>query len=115
MAACGIEHTRFGSEDLEGRVFADDDQATKDGKQRAEAHRAPERLHLARIEPHEAGFGHEALAEAGAGAEAMRAANGRLNQCSVWFNFLRDERPGAFCLTATEVMTARRALRAAPD
>ena len=107
---CGIHHSQFASDEAETRCFSADDQATNNAKKRTEFYGDEERRQLVHIDHGEIG----SIANANATSiEALRRANNRLNQTAVWFQFFRDERPGGFWLTSGEVMTARRALRAA--
>jgi len=105
---CGIHHSQFASDEAETRCFSADDQATNNAKKRTEFYGDVERKHLVHIDHSEIGRAVNDIS-----TEALRRANNRLNQTAVWFPFLRDEIPGGFWLTAGEVMTARRALRAA--
>lgn len=105
---CGVEYTRFGSTEEETRCFSADDQATNNAKKRTEEYGDSERNHLVCINHQEVG-----AVVSDASVDVVRSANNRLNQCAFWFRFLRNEEPGGFWLTDGEVMTARRAIRAA--
>lgn len=105
---CGIHHSQFASDEAETRCFSADDEATNNAKKRTEFYGDDARRHLVHIDHGEIG---RIVNETS--IEALRRANNRLNQTAVWFPFFRDERPGGFWLTSSEVMTARRALRAA--
>ena len=51
------------------------------------------------------------VGEAARNDKLLKAGN-RLNQSTVWLKFVRDERPGCFWLTESEVTKARLALKA---
>ena len=104
IAQCGIVHTHFASEDMSARTFAGDTTVDKDKRTHTSVITDDERRQLVHI-----------VAEQipGANAHVLWLANTRLNQCTVWLEFVRDERPGSFWLTPSEVKKARLALKAA--
>ena len=105
VSDCGVVHSSVPVDTEEERRS---NMVDKDGDKGADHRRTEdlkdeERRHLARIDAAEVKFN----------AEVARKINNRLNQCTVWFRFLQDDRPGNFCLTKGEVKTATIALRAA--
>jgi len=104
VSRCGIVHTSFASEDVSARNFADDDQKTRDKRVQSTVMYDEQRRELVHISRSEVG-------EAARNDVLWKAGN-RLNQSTVWLKFVRDERPGCFWLTESEVTKARLALKA---
>lgn len=104
VSRCGIVHTSFASEDMSARNFADDDQKTRDKRVQTTVMYDEQRRELVHISRSEVG-------EAARNDKLWKAGN-RLNQSTVWLKFVRDERPGCFWLTESEVTKARLALKA---
>ena len=104
VSRCGIVHTSFASEDVSARNFADDDQKTRDKRLQSTVMYDEQRRELVEISRSEAG-------EAARNDKLWKAGN-RLNQSTVWLKFVRDEKPGSFWLTESEVTKARLALKA---
>lgn len=104
VSRCGIVHTSFASEDVSARNFADDDQKTRDKRLQSTVMYDEQRRELVHISRSEVG-------EAARNDKLWKAGN-RLNQSTVWFKFMRDERPGGLWLTESEVTKARLALKA---
>jgi len=104
IAQCGIVHTHFASEDMSARTFQGDTTQDKDKKTHTSVVTDDERRQLVHILPEHI---------PGATAHVLWMANTRLNQCTVWLKFVRNEDPGTFWLTEGEVKRARIALKAA--
>jgi len=105
VSRCGIIHTSFASEDVSARNFADDDQQTRDRRVQSTVMYDEQRRELVHIS-------RDAVGEAARNDVLWKAGN-RLNQTTIWLKFVRDELPGAFYLTESEVTNARLAMKAA--
>ena len=120
VGECGRVHTQVCQEGAEKRFFQDDYEASL-ANVRAEEDRDAAGKELVSIEGCDIGRPEldDASMAAGdvdeedeAGWDVVRKANQRLNQCTVWFNCMRERVHGCFYLTPDEELSARRALRA---